>query len=118
MLMDVVAKLPVKEVDMMINREKLWEKTRINVVVILFFAGIMLIGLITMRKLLISNANSMSKLLLDNYASKEEDIMDTYENILIICTRYIEEKEAENASLEEIKSGLYPYLTPFVQSEL
>lgn len=95
------------------NRKKIWNKLKVNVTLMVIFILIMLIGSLVMRNQLLQNAEDMSRLLLNNYSITEEKTIETYRTLLTLGARFIDEKEQEGASLEEIKSGLYPYLDGF-----
>jgi signal transduction histidine kinase/DNA-binding response OmpR family regulator len=95
------------------NRRKIWHKLKVNVTLMVIFIIVMVIGSLVMRRQLLENARDMNRLLLNNYSITEEKTMETYRTLLTLGARFIDEKEQEGASLEEIKSGLYPYLDGF-----
>jgi signal transduction histidine kinase/CheY-like chemotaxis protein len=73
----------------------------------------MLVGISIMRNQLLNNAKEMSTLLLDNYKITEEGALDTYKTLLRLATKFVKDKELENASIQDIKDSLYPYLDGF-----
>ncbi len=95
------------------SKNKVWQKLRSNIILMILFVVVMVIASLIMRYQLISNARTTSELLLEGYVLNEENIVDTYENMLELSTNFVYEKEKENATVEEIKSGLYPYLDGF-----
>jgi signal transduction histidine kinase/DNA-binding response OmpR family regulator len=95
------------------SKLKIWRRLRSNIALMLIFVVVMLLGASIMRNQLLDNARNANMLLIQNYAADEENIFATYKNLLTVCTDYLDEKEQQNASLDEIKSGLYPYLNGF-----
>jgi signal transduction histidine kinase/CheY-like chemotaxis protein len=73
----------------------------------------MIVGITVMRNQLLNNAKVMSTLLLDNYKITEEGALDTYKTLLRLATKFVNDKELENSSIQDIKDSLYPYLDGF-----
>jgi signal transduction histidine kinase/CheY-like chemotaxis protein len=94
-------------------RKKSRGKIAMNFGILLVFIVVMLLGTFIMRRELMDNAEDLNVLLLNNYCNDEDSRFDTYETMLNLGASFIDEKEQENASIEEIKSGLYPYLDGF-----
>lgn len=91
--------------------KKRWiRKIRNYVVVLVCSIVVMLISLFVMNAILLRNAGQMGSLLLQNYCAYEENRISIYESLLVLGTSYVAEQEKTDASLEEIKEGLYPYL--------
>lgn len=79
------------------------------IVLAMFILVIMLCTNI-MRRSLMENTNKMGLTLVENYSSAEESNIRTCESILTISTNYVEEREKDNISAEELKEGLYPFM--------
>jgi signal transduction histidine kinase/CheY-like chemotaxis protein len=75
----------------------------------------MVVGITVMRNQLLDNAKEMSTLLLDNYKITEEGAIDTYETLLRLTSKFVNDKELENSSIQDIKDSLYPYLDGFYE---
>lgn len=95
------------------NKMRLGKKIRSNIILLLLFIIVMLFGAVFMRQQLIKNAMEMSSLLLNNYSTVEESKLELYKSLLTLGTKFVNDKEQANASIAEIKSGLYPYLNGF-----
>lgn len=92
------------------NRVKRRKKLLTNIALLLLFSIVMILGTFSMSRELLANANELNGLLLNNYSTNEENKFEMYESLLILGTNYINDKEKENASVQEIKEGLYTYL--------
>ena len=79
------------------------------IVLAMFILVIMLCTNI-LRRSLMENTNKMGLTLVENYSSAEEGNMRTCESILTISANYVEEREKDNISIEELKEGLYPFM--------
>jgi signal transduction histidine kinase/CheY-like chemotaxis protein len=67
-----------------------------------------------MRQQLMRSAREANVSVLDNYKTTEEKELETYETVLKLCMNYVEGKEEEKASIEEINEGLSLYLDGFI----
>ncbi len=88
-------------------------RIRTNIIMFLIFVIVLLCGVFVMRRQLLDNARDMSMLLLNNYKITEEGELETYKTLLTLGTKFIDDKERANASIQEIKNTLYPYLDGF-----
>ena len=90
---------------------QLFRKMRNNIIVLSYF--VLIVGLRTflLRKTLWENTNQMGLTLVENYTSSEESNIRTCEAILDICVNYIGEREKEDISIEELRQGLYPFMS-------
>lgn len=90
---------------------QLFRKMRNNIIVLSYF--VLIVGLCTfiLRKTLWENTNQMGLTLVENYTSSEESNIRTCEAILDICVNYIGEREKEDISIEELRQGLYPFMS-------
>lgn len=90
---------------------QLFRKMRNNIIVLSCF--VLIVGLCTfiLRKTLWENTNQMGLTLVENYTSSEESNIRTCEAILDICVNYIGEREKEDISIEELRQGLYPFMS-------
>lgn len=86
------------------------KKMRNNIIVLIMFIFVIVLCTIVLRKSLIENTNKMGLTLVENYSSAEESNIRACETILTISINYIEEREDENLSIEELREGLYPFM--------
>jgi signal transduction histidine kinase/CheY-like chemotaxis protein len=84
-----------------------------NVILLILFVVMMITAVVIMRRQLLDNAMESGILLMDNYSNDEENILNTYRNLLKLSTKYVDELQQNDASVTEIKRGLYPYLDGF-----
>ncbi len=91
----------------------LGQQFRINIAIFVGFCILMMVFISIMRNQLLNNAKEMSTLLLDNYKITEEGALDTYKTLLTLATKFVNDKELEQASIQDIKTSLYPYLDGF-----
>lgn len=101
-----------KDLDTMGKNKKirLLGKMRNNIIVLSAFILIVLLCTIILRNTLWDNTNEMGLTLVENYTSSQESSIRTCEVILDICVNYIEEREKEGVSIEELRKGLYPFM--------
>jgi hypothetical protein len=92
---------------------KVGRQLRLNIALFVAFCIVMIVGITVMRNQLLNNAKVMSTLLLDNYKITEEGALDTYKTLLRLATKFVNDKELENSSIQDIKDSLYPYLDGF-----
>lgn len=89
---------------------KFFRKMRNNIVVLAVVILVILLCTYILRNSLMENANKMGLTLVENYSTSEESNMRACEVILTISANYIEERENNNVSLEELREGLYPFM--------
>lgn len=89
---------------------QLLRKMRNNIIVLGAFILIIALCTIILRNTLLDNANQMGLILVENYTSTEGSNIRTCEAVLDICVNYIEEREKEGISIEELREGLYPFM--------
>ncbi len=92
------------------NKRKIRKKLLSNIASLLLFVIVMMLGIFSMRRQLLANANELNRLLLNNYSASEEGKFEMYEKLLNLGADFISDREQENASAQEIKEGLYSYL--------
>lgn len=85
-------------------------KMRNNIIVLIMFIFVIILCTVILRRSLMENANKMGLTLVENYSSAEESNIRACETILTISINYIEEREDENISIEELREGLYPFM--------
>lgn len=88
----------------------LLKKMRNNITVLSAFILIVLLCTLILRKTLWDNTNQMGLTLVENYTSSEESNVRTCDAVLRICVNYLEEREKEGISIEELRKGLYPFI--------
>lgn len=88
----------------------LLKKMRNNITVLSAFILILLLCTFILRNTLWDNTNQMGLTLVENYTSSEESNFRTCEAVLRICVNYVEEREKEGISIEELRKGLYPFI--------
>jgi len=105
-------KLIKEDFDTMRKNKKiqLLGKMRNNIIVFCAFILIVLLCTFILRNTLWDNTNQMGLTLVENYTSSQESNILTCEAILNICVNYIEEREKEDVSIEELRKGLYPFM--------
>ena len=89
---------------------QLLKKMRNNIIVLSAFILIIALCTSILRKTLWENTNQMGLILVENYTSTEGSNIRTCEAVLDICVNYIEEREKEGISIEELREGLYPFM--------
>jgi signal transduction histidine kinase/AmiR/NasT family two-component response regulator len=95
------------------NKMKHRAKIRGYFVLLLCFCLVLLSAAFIMQRQLMESARNANISVLDNFNSTETKELENYETVLKLCMNFMEEKEAEDASIEEINAGLYPYLDEF-----
>lgn len=85
-------------------------KMRNNIIVLGAFILIVVLCTFILRNTLWDNTNQMGLTLVENYTSSEGSNIRTCEAVLDICMNYVEEREKEGVSIEELRKGLYPYI--------
>lgn len=85
-------------------------KMRNNILVLSAFILVVVFCTVILRKTLWSNTNQMGLTLVENYTSSEESGIRTCEAILEISVNYIEQREKEDISIQELREGLYPFM--------
>ncbi|MDE5938701.1 MAG: response regulator [Lachnospiraceae bacterium] len=93
-----------------VKKTSLIRKMRNNILVLGSFILVVLFCTVILRQTLWSNTNQMGMALVENYTSSEESGIRTCEAILEISVNYIEQREKEDISIEELREGLYPFM--------
>lgn len=88
----------------------LLKKMRNNIIVLSAFILIVVLCTFILRNTLWDNTNQMGLTLVENYTSSEESNVRTCDAVLRICVNYLEEREKEGISIEELRKGLYPFI--------
>ncbi len=86
------------------------KKMRNNILVLSAFILVVVFCTIILRQTLWDNTNQMGLALVENCTSSEESGIRTCEAILQISVSYIEEREKEDISVDELRQGLYPFM--------
>ena len=86
------------------------KKMRNNILVLGAFILVVVFCTIILRQTLWNNTNQMGLALVENCTSSEESGIRTCEAILQISVSYIEEREKEDISVDELRVGLYPFM--------
>lgn len=86
------------------------KKMRNNIIVLSAFILIVVLCTSILRNTLWDNTNQMGLTLVENYTSSEESNFRTCDAVLRICVNYVEEREKEGISIEELRKGLYPFI--------
>ncbi len=96
------------------KRKQIFLKMRNNLVVLAMFILVVVLCANILRSSLIENTNKMGRTLVENYSTAEETNMRACEAILTISVNYIEEREKNQVSLQELKEGLYPFMNGLI----
>ncbi len=88
----------------------LLRKMRNNILVLSAFILVVLFCTIILRQTLWDNTNQMGLALIENCTSSEEGGILACEAILKVSVNYIEEREKEDISIDELREGLYPFM--------
>lgn len=88
----------------------LFRKMRNNILVLGAFILVVVFCTIILRETLWTNTNQMGLALVENCTSSEAGSIRTCEAILEISVNYIEQREKEDISIEELREGLYPFM--------
>ncbi len=86
--------------------KKIWN----NMIILVMFVLVVVLCTNVLRRVLMENANKTGLTLVENCSSAEESNMRTCEAILKISVNYIEERERDQVSIEELRKGLYPFM--------
>ncbi|MCI8374468.1 MAG: response regulator [Lachnospiraceae bacterium] len=92
------------------KKKQLLRKMRNNILLLAAFICMVVLCTHILRNSLIENTNKMGLTLVENYSSAEEGNISTCESILTISVNYIEEREQDDITLEELREGLYPFM--------
>jgi signal transduction histidine kinase/DNA-binding response OmpR family regulator len=84
-----------------------------NLIWLLAFAIAMLVCGLVMNHQGLENFREQNLLLLENFATTEEKELESYRTILNLATDYLDDLEQSDATTEEVKAALYPYLDSF-----
>ena len=85
-------------------------KMRNNIVVLAILVSVITLCTGILRSSLQENADKMGLALVENCSSSEESNIRACESILTISVNYLEEREKDNVSIEELREGLYPFM--------
>lgn len=92
------------------KKKQLLRKMRNNIILLAMFICLVLLCTYILRNSLMENTNKMGLTLVENYSSAEEGNISTCESILTISVKYVEEREKDGVTLEELREGLYPFM--------
>ena len=92
------------------KKMSLFRKMRNNILVLSAFILVVLFCTIILRQTLWDNTNQMGLALIENCTSSEEGGILACEAILKVSVNYIEEREKEDISIDELREGLYPFM--------
>ncbi len=92
------------------KRKQLFKKMRNNLAMLVMFILVILLCTHILHSSLVENTNKMGLALVENYSSAEVSNMRTCESVLSISVNYIEEREKDDVSIEELREGLYPFM--------
>lgn len=92
------------------KKKQLLRKMRNNIILLGMFICLVVLCTHILRNSLMENTNKMGLTLVENYSSAEEGNISTCESILTISVKYVEEREKDNVTLEELREGLYPFM--------
>ncbi len=93
------------------EKKSLFKKMRNNILVLSAFILVVVFCIVILRQTLWDNTNQMGLALVENCTSSEDGGLLACEAILKISVNYIEEREKENISIEELREGLYPFMS-------
>ncbi len=111
LMLSLENELRCKEKTEIMNRKKiLTRKIWSNAMILVVFILVVMLSTGILNRILWKNANEMGLALVKNYSVAEEQNVNTCQAILNICTNYIEEREREGVSVEELQNGLYPFM--------
>lgn len=98
------------------KKEKLLiRKMRNNILVLSAFILVVLFCTIVLRRTLSSNTNQMGLSLVENCTSSEKSGTHACEVVLEIGVSYIEQREKEDITIEELREGLYPFMDGLIK---
>lgn len=97
------------------KKKQLLKKMRNHLVILVMFVSVIVLCTNILRDSLMENTNRMGLALVENYSSSEEGNMRACESILTISVNYIEEREKDDISIEELKEGLYPFMNGLLE---
>lgn len=86
-------------------------KMRNHIVVLAMFILVVVLCMEVLRGALLENTNQMGLTLVENYSSAEESHIRACESILTLGVNYIEERERSQVSMDELREGLYPFMS-------
>ncbi len=99
------------------NKEKLLiRKMRNNILVLSAFILVVVFCTIILRRTLWSNTNQMGLSLVENCTSSEKSGIHACEVVLEIGVNYIEQREKEDITIEELRKGLYPFMDGLIDT--
>lgn len=99
------------------NKEKsLIKKLRNNILVLGAFILVVVFCTIILRRTLSSNTNQMGLSLVENCTASEQSGIHACEVILEIGVNYIEQREQEDITIQELREGLYPFMDGLIDT--
>ena len=97
------------------KEKSLIKKMRNNILVLVSFILVVVFCTLVLRETLWTNTNQMGLALVENYTGAEESGIRTCEAILEISVNYIEQREKEDITIEELREGLYPFMDGLIK---
>ena len=88
------------------KKKQLLRKMRNNIILLGMFICLVVLCTHILRNSLMENTNKMGLTLVENYSSAEEGNISTCESILTISVKYVEEREKDGVTLEELREEL------------
>lgn len=98
------------------KKMSLIRKMRNNILVLSAFILVVVFCTIILRRNLWSNTNQMGLSLVENCTASEQSGINACEVVLEIGTNYIEQREQEDISIEELREGLYPFMDGLIDT--
>ena len=99
------------------NKEKLLiKKLRNNILVLGAFILVVVFCTIILRRTLSSNTNQMGLSLVENCTASEQSGIHACEVVLEIGVNYIEQREQEDITIQELREGLYPFMDGLIDT--
>lgn len=97
------------------KEKSLIKKMRNNILVLGSFILVVVFCTLVLRETLWTNTNQMGLALVENYTGAEESGIRTCEAVLEISVNYIEQREKEDITIEELREGLYPFMDGLIK---
>lgn len=97
------------------KEKSLIKKMRNNILVLGSFTLVVVFCTLVLRETLWTNTNQMGLALVENYTGAEESGIRTCEAVLEISVNYIEQREKEDITIEELREGLYPFMDGLIK---
>ena len=97
------------------KKMSLFRKMRNNILVLGAFILVIVFCAMILRDTLWRNTNQMGLALVENYTAAEESSIRTCEAVLEISVNYIEQREKEDITIDELREGLYPFMDGLIK---